>query len=52
VPGEGPLIYDHGVLWVFLMLFLYILFRWIFDKIRVRVGSVQRQNVSGTDSLR
>ena len=52
LPGEGPLIYDHGVLWVFLILFLYILFRGIVDKIRVRVGKVQRQNVSGTDSLR
>jgi len=35
VPGEGPLIYDHGVLWVFLMLFLYILSRRIYDKSKV-----------------
>jgi hypothetical protein len=35
VPGEGPLIYDHGVLWVFLTLFLYIMCCWIYDKSKV-----------------
>jgi hypothetical protein len=51
IPGEGPLIYDHGVLWVVLMLILYTVCRWIYDKVRVLVGRVHRRNISGTNRL-
>jgi hypothetical protein len=52
VPGEGPLIYDHGVLWVVLMLFLYILCRWIYDKSRVLPESLHNRNIRDPDALR
>ncbi|THF54758.1 hypothetical protein [Ollibium composti] len=35
IPGEGVFIYDHGLLWAFLMVVAYALWRWSQSKIRL-----------------
>ncbi|NWL75592.1 hypothetical protein DM872_01825 [Pseudomonas taiwanensis] len=37
LPGEGPLIYDHGVVWVVLLLALYALYRVAVKRLSIKI---------------
>ncbi|MGF6285499.1 hypothetical protein [Pseudomonas silensiensis] len=45
LPLEGPIIYDHGLLWVFLLLFVFVGYRYLLGVFRGSSASLEKQNL-------
>lgn len=45
LPIEGPIIYDHGLLWIFLMLFVFVTYRYLIGMFRGDYAGSKKQNL-------
>jgi hypothetical protein len=45
LPLEGPIIYDHGLLWVFLMLFVFVGYRYLLSIFRGSLANLKNQHL-------